>query len=169
MLKSQDIVILLKLVALGQPFDTYDVLAQSLRISSSEVYKGLSRAAKARLYDERRRLPVMPSLEKFVIYGVPYAFAVEPGSMVRGVPTSYAAPPLNTMMAVPSTSLLPVWPASQGTVRGYALKPLYPSVPEAAQADEHLYELLALVDALREGRARERKLAMEQIKMRFQR
>lgn len=36
-------------------------------------------------------------------------------------------------------------------------------VPLAAEADRSLYELLALLDALRDGRARERSLAEREI------
>ena len=39
------------------------------------------------------------------------------------------------------------------------LEPLYKSVPHAALRDPALYELLALVDAIRDGRAREGNLA----------
>jgi len=39
------------------------------------------------------------------------------------------------------------------------LEPLYKNVPYAALRDPALYELLALVDAIRDGRARERNLA----------
>ena len=45
--------------------------------------------------------------------------------------------------------------------------PLYPTVPEAALRDEKLYELLALVDALRVGRVREREIAITALKNRF--
>jgi hypothetical protein len=38
---------------------------------------------------------------------------------------------------------------------------LYRSAPRAAQRDADLYECLALIDAIRGGRARERKLAEE--------
>lgn len=38
---------------------------------------------------------------------------------------------------------------------------------EAARRDPALYELLALVDALRGGRARERKLAQDELARRF--
>jgi hypothetical protein len=37
-------------------------------------------------------------------------------------------------------------------------------VPEAALRDPALYEKLALVDALRDGRVRERKLAEQELK-----
>jgi len=52
-------------------------------------------------------------------------------------------------------------------VKGYAIEPLYSSVTVAVKSDPVLYELLALVDALRMGRARERKLAEEELKHRL--
>ena len=48
-----------------------------------------------------------------------------------------------------------VWPHPEGEVRGESLEPLYPSAVEAAPKISKLYECLALVDALRIGRARE--------------
>jgi hypothetical protein len=49
-------------------------------------------------------------------------------------------------------------------VRGIALAPLYKTVPIAAMRDPALYEELALVDALRDGRTCELKLAEQEIK-----
>jgi len=49
----------------------------------------------------------------------------------------------------------------------YAIEPLYNSVPAAAKSDSLLYEYLALVDALRIGRARERRFAEEELKHRL--
>lgn len=51
----------------------------------------------------------------------------------------------------------------RGTARGVALEPLYPTAPAAARADPQLYQCLALIDALRSGRARERNLAEEHL------
>jgi hypothetical protein len=48
------------------------------------------------------------------------------------------------------------------------LEPLYRSVPNAARADKQLYELLALVDAIRSGRARERELAVKELRSRLE-
>ena len=53
-------------------------------------------------------------------------------------------------------------------VRGAAVEPLYRSVPQAARLDSALYELLALVDAIRIGRARARKLAESMLRSRLQ-
>jgi hypothetical protein len=63
----------------------------------------------------------------------------------------------------PSADPPPVWPDKNGTVRGVALAPLYPTVPEAARRDSNLYELLALFDAVRAGQAREREIAQKQL------
>ena len=54
---------------------------------------------------------------------------------------------------------VPVWPFEQGSRRGYAFSPLYKKVLQAALKDHEVYELLALVDALRDGGTRERELA----------
>jgi hypothetical protein len=55
--------------------------------------------------------------------------------------------------------LPPVWPFAEGHQRGVTLEPLYKAVAAAALGDPFQYELLALIDALGEGRARERELA----------
>ena len=47
------------------------------------------------------------------------------------------------------------------------MEPLYPIVPSAARRDAGLYDLLALVDALRIGRARERAFAEKEITRRL--
>lgn len=75
-----------------------------------------------------------------------------------GIPTAHAAPPLLAQIA-PSPEPPPVWPAFEGSTRGIALIPIYPSAPAAALRDAALYENLALFDALRAGNARERALA----------
>jgi len=57
----------------------------------------------------------------------------------------------------------PVWPDAAGSVRGLGVIPLHRGVPAAAQKNKRLYELLALTDLLRGGRARERQWAERRI------
>ena len=45
--------------------------------------------------------------------------------------------------------------------------PLYKSVPQAARRDSRLYELLALVDAIRSGQGRARDLAVAELHARL--
>jgi hypothetical protein len=54
-------------------------------------------------------------------------------------------------------------------VRGTAFSPLYSAAPRAARSDPQLYELLVLVDAIRGGRARERDIAVKELKKRLAR
>lgn len=168
-LKPQDVVILLKLVALGREPWTYQRLAVELSISQSEAHAGVKRAVAARLMSDASSSagrPVLPALAEFVLHGVRYAYPPKRGELTRGMPTGYAAPPLNQVIAQPDEPP-PVWPYAEGTVRGYSLEPLYPTVPAAAARDPRLYELLALVDAIRDGRARERSLAAKEIEKRL--
>jgi hypothetical protein len=100
------------------------------------------------------------ALEEFLVHGIKYAFPPEKGGMTRGIPTASAAEPLNRKM---TQEPVPVWPFEQGSKRGYAFLPLYRRAPQAALKDRELYQLLALVDALRDRSARERELAKREL------
>jgi hypothetical protein len=75
--------------------------------------------------------------------------------------------PLKDLFVGPK-ELPPVWPDPAGRARGQTLMPLYPKLPAAAREDARLYELLALVDALRIGQARERNVAARLLEERLQ-
>ncbi|HKF48266.1 MAG TPA: hypothetical protein VKB38_12970 [Terracidiphilus sp.] len=92
-----------------------------------------------------------------------YVFPAEKGGLVRGLPTSIAAAPLKEHV-VDRGEPPPVWPHAGGTVRGISLSPLYKAAPQAALADAKLYELLAVCDAIRDGRTRERGLAADYLR-----
>jgi len=166
-LKPQDIVVLLKITALDGADWSYRGLAQELFISVGEVHNALDRATRAHLFDPVHKRPRAQALEEFLVHGVQYAFPSERGTLTRGTLTAYAAPPLDGLITASVNEQPPVWPDPQGAARGYQLSPLYSSVPKAARIDRALYELLALVDAIRDGRARERKLAVEQLHQRL--
>jgi hypothetical protein len=161
-LKPQDIVILLKLVANKANNWSYSWLANELAMSPAEVHAGIKRCAAAKLFDLQRNALVKIALHEFLVHGVKYAFPPDRGALTRGIPTGYAAPPLNSLI-VQSSEAPPVWPSPEGSVKGYEFSPLYKSVPKAVAKDPELYELLALVDAVRDGRARERDMAVKEL------
>jgi hypothetical protein len=97
------------------------------------------------------------NLAEFALHGAKYAFAAERLPVGPGVPTSHAAPAFDGVFSQGHEPL--VWPDAHGSVRGEGLLPLHPCVPGAALRDPMLYEMLALFDALRTGRARERNMA----------
>jgi len=139
-------------------------MAEALGMSQSEVSESVARSKYAGLLDPKGKKVMKRSLMEFLEHGIRYVFPQKPGAVVRGVPTSHSAPPLSD--EINSTESY-VWPYSKGTARGHSIQPLYSSVPSAALRDDRLYELLALVDALRVGRAREREIAIIALKKRF--
>jgi hypothetical protein len=143
----------------------YAQLSRELGISASEIHASVRRSVAAGLIAVGSKLPLRKPLQEFLLYGVRYAFPAREGPLARGIPTAHAAPPL--AKHVTSDDLPPVWPDSKGTVKGHAVEPLHPSVPFAARLDPKLYELLALIDALRIGNAREQKLAEDELKKRL--
>lgn len=151
------------------PTWTYPSLATALGLSASEVHACVRRARESGLYDAHARRVRKPQLLEFLVHGVRYAYPVERGSLTRGVLTAHGAPPLRDKIRTAASDALPVWPDPEGTVRGEAWSPLYPSVPAATRRDAALYEALALLDAIRGGRARERALAVEELKRRLSR
>lgn len=110
--------------------------------------------------------PNRKALEEFLIHGVKYAFPPDLGEPTRGLPTSYGAPPIKGKI-VSQDEMPPVWPYPEGRTRGFSFSPLYPSVPKAALVDSRLYELMVLVDAIRDSRAREGQIARKELRKRL--
>ena len=167
-LKPQDILVLLKLVAMGKSLWSYNRLAMDLDMSPAETHAAVKRALRAQLAvpDGTGARPNTRNLEEFLLHGIRYVFVPERGELTRGMPTAHSAPPLSRSL-VSSDDIPVVWPDAEGPIRGEAFSPLYRSVPEAARKDQRLYELLALVDAVRGGRARERQLAGKRLTKRL--
>ena len=158
MLRPQDILVTLKLVVVDAP-PTYNALGEALGISASQAYQAVQRAI-ASGFIHRMDLRVnTDALHEFLIHGVRYMMPPVKGAIERGMPTAYSAAPLKEQLTETGVPL--VWPDPAGHVRGETLVPIYKTAPTAAMQDPVLYELLALVDALRVGRARERQLATE--------
>lgn len=158
-LRPQDVVIVLGIVACGGgPFASFAYLSAQTGVSPGEVHKSLRRASAAGLYHEETRRVSREDVLQFLYHGVRYVFPAVRGPLARGVPTGVAAPPLMALFdgdALPP-DLTPVWPSPTGRRRGYTIDPLYRTAPAIAERNPALYELLALTDAIREGRARER-------------
>ena len=167
-LKPQDVYVALKIVAAGHR-GPYAQLATELAMSPSEVHASVKRAQSARLIHgpELQNRPNLAALEEFLVHGLKYSFPADRGEFTRGIPTSYAAEPLRDVIG-PGHEPIPVWPYPQGNERGIAFEPLYKTAPGAAMRDPAFYQYLALADALRDGRARERKHAEKELHRRFE-
>jgi len=163
-LKPQDVVVALKLALLEGKRPSFAQIALDLFMSPSEVHAAVKRAQEAHLLlgTELGDRPNLHALEEFLIHGLKYVFPAKRGELTRGIPTSYAANPLRRHIK-PGEEPPPVWPTPEGSTKGIAFEPLYRTVPAAAKRDIRLYEILTLVDAIRDGRARERTLAEKEL------
>lgn len=180
-MKSQDIVILLKLVSLedqlkrghldaslsSDPFALRS-LEWSLGISKTEISASLQRSFGVGLAFRSFDHPKVNrrSLIEFVLHGLKYAFPAKPGAPQRGIATGFAAPMLEGQLISAGSDIF-VWPYAEGHQRGLSIKPLFKSVPEAALKDERLYEFLALIDAIRLGNQREANLGQSRFEERI--
>ena len=164
-MRPQDIVVLLKIIALKND-DWYNSdLAQSLKISPSEISEVLNRCKIARLIDSKKRKVNINSFLEFLIYGLKYVFPAEPGAIVKGIPTAHSASPVKEH--VPGGSDIYVWSSAKGTHRGQAIEPLFKSIPLIVSDDKLFYELLTIIDTIRVGRVREINIAKEELEKRL--
>ena len=157
-MRPQDIAVLFKILLLGETAWQGKELAKALFLSPAEISFSLKRCQYSRLLDMPGRVVARRTFTEFLLYGLPVAFPTHPGAFVRGLPTAHSAPPLQQQIA---GGQLYVWSDAESDQWGSEITPLYPRALAAAKTDAKLYELLALADALRVGRSRERKLAGE--------
>lgn len=167
-LLPQDVLVLAKLVSYGGRRPAMAQVAFDIGLSPSQVHASLKRLERSRLIAPSTNEPQLRAVEEFLLHGVKYAFPAQRGEATRGMATAYAAPPLNAVIEAGGDPP-PVWPSAEGSVRGSTLEPLHKSVPGAAKRDSRLYEILALIDALRDGRARERRIAERELTARLRR
>ena len=156
--------LLLKIVSDNNPSWNQKPMAETLGLSQSEVSEAVARCKFSGLLAPDGKTVMKMALIEFLQFGLRYVFPQQPGAIVRGIPTSHSAAPLNEEI---QSNEIYVWPYGKGTVRGHSIIPLYPSVPEAALKDSKIHQLLALTDALRVGRAREKEIAILELKKRF--
>jgi hypothetical protein len=162
---GQDIALLLKLTLQTGPRVLSKDLANQLFLSTAEISNSLRRCKDSGLLslsDLEKRVN-RPALLEFLLHGIRYVFPAQKGGLVRGLPTSAAMMPLKEQF-LDDPDPPSVWPYAEGHVRGLSFSPLYKSAPRAALADHRLYELLALCDAIRGGRVRERTMAAEYLR-----
>jgi hypothetical protein len=164
-MRPHDIAILLKIAAKGNTTWRMKDLAIELGISASEVSESLNRSAFANLIGNNKKKLMTMALLEFLQYGLKYVFPQHPGVLLRGLPTAWSAAPLSEEI---ESNEAVVWPYAEGTIRGQAIEPLFTNAPKSCLLDKKFYELMALTDALRIGKARERSIAIKELTKRLE-
>ena len=163
-MRPHDVVVLLKIICSDKNWLSKD-LAAGLYISNSEISESLNRSMIAKLISPDKRVVFKTALYNFIEHGLKFVFPAEPGPILRGLPTAHSAPILKDFFV---TDEQYVWPDAGGKVKGQAIVPLYPNQVLAVKDDEQLYDMLALIDAIRVGKVREQKKALELLKISFE-
>lgn len=165
MLQPLDFYVLVALLALprGDAW-TQAAFAQELGLPQPAMTRSLQRLAEAGLWDRAARAVDVAGAEGLLVHAARFLVPPRLGPPARGVPTAHSAPPLASELAANEAL---VWPDDEGNAMGTSLAPLHPAAPAAARRNARLHEMLALVDALRVGRVRERTLATRLLRARI--
>lgn len=157
-LKPQDILLMMKL--LSEPGLSQTELAKRLLLSQAEVSHGLKRLKGSRLLNIEGNVIKEAAIE-LLIHAVKYFYPAQLGAPSLGIPTAHANPEFKFVKYKDSESY--VWPYAEGKSKGISLMPIYHSLPYACSEDKVLYKMASLVEMIRAGRARERKIAENEL------
>ncbi len=164
LLKPLDVVVSVKAAVMDEPRWTIAQMAEHLGVADSQVFRAARSAATAGLLvadpgaSRAGYSPNRAALLELLIHGLKYMAVPTRGQLTRGVPTAHAAPILAGRL-VAGDEPPPVWPHATGKVRGESFEPLHRCVPGAALQDDRFYAAMAVIDAIRGGRARDRAMA----------
>lgn len=141
-------------------------LADATGISKSQVNLAMQRCFEVGLLQKGRQAGPLrvnvKELRNLIVHAVRYMFPIKLGPITRGITTTLAAPLFEGKL-LSAGDFVPVWSDAHGKTKGQAVEPLFKSVSFAVKQDPDFYALLALVDSIRIGQARERKLAIEML------
>lgn len=163
-LQPVDVLVVLKLAALGDAEASVRELDEQLGVPKSTISLSLRRLREHHLLREvggRRRLQRI-ALRDLVETGIRWIAPAEIGDYELGLPTSHAAEPLASHLRGDPDPL--VIPLPHGPARGRAVTPIHALAPRAAANDEKLYRLLVIADAFRIGRPRDREVAKMELR-----
>ncbi len=172
-LRSQDLLVLLKLTVWGEHPWRQEDIARELGLVQSQVNTSLRRAAEAGLYDAETKQVNKTALANLLINGIRHLIPGKLGARAHGLPTAWGHRGAFHAL-VYGAAEPPVWDsagkeskAKDQETDGVAVEPLHERVPYAAARDAKLYEILAAIDALRVGRAREMEMARDLLRNRL--
>jgi len=156
MLKPIDLTVLAYLRSVHREFPwTQAQIAGGLGVSQSSVHRALHQLEASALLGRDDR-----PFRDLVVYAVRHVYPVAVGASARGVATGWAHPSIAAHIHVAEAL---VWPSDAGDAHGPSVEPLHPCVPAAARRSVRFYEVMALIDVFRLGRARERALATRRL------
>lgn len=154
-----DIYVLAGVLADDRGALTLRELAGELHVDHTLVHRALKRTEAAGLYSASSKQVNRANFEELTIHAGRFIAPARLGELTRGIPAAWAAEPISTVIRQSAQEPPPVWPDAMGAVRGQALEPLHPAAVEASQETPALASFLSIIDSLRAGDVRVRKVA----------
>jgi len=158
MIGPTDLYVLAGIVSSEEKAFTLRGLASRLHVDHTLVHRALKRAENADLYRESSRQVHSANFAELVIHAARFIAPAPLGALTRGLPAAWAAEPISGLIHQAPSEPPPVWPSALGAVRGQALEPLHQAAVQVSH-DAPLAGLLAIIDSLRAGDVRVRKIA----------
>ena len=159
-----DVLVALKMAAHPGAAKSVRALGEELGISKSSVANSQRRLVALGLFraGENGLRPNKIAFRDFLENGLRWVAPASVGDFELGLPTAHSADVLSKNLMGDEDHV--VIPLPHGPVRGRAVSPLHPLAPQAAARDAHLHRLLAVVDAFRIGRARDKQAASKELR-----
>ncbi|MBW8324208.1 MAG: hypothetical protein K0M50_05540 [Prolixibacteraceae bacterium] len=93
-----DVVVLLKIISMGDQLLEQKPLVEALFMSQSEISKSFARSKHAGLLDSSGKIVRKLAQMEFLQYGIAVVYPMQAGAIVRGVPTAHSAAPLREVI-----------------------------------------------------------------------
>lgn len=146
-LKSEDVLVLLKLIAVEPYHKDLSYLSLELGHDPSEIINSLSRLRSSNLIEDKTHKVRIPDFKNFIFNQVHQLFPTSPGKITQGMLTG-AKPDFYFAVGLSYTSIW-VWPNPDYPHKGYEIQPLSEHCCFAAANDPRLRKLLAVTETLR--------------------
>lgn len=161
-LSPADLLVALKLAVAPEHAGTVRALGTELGMSKSAVANALRKLEAAGVVRASARRVDKLALRELLVGAVRWLAPAVPGEVVLGLPTAHSVDVLaRHFIGDPDPVVMPL---EEGPLRGRAVEPLHPLAPAAAARDPELHRLLAVVDMLRIGGARDRQVAARELR-----
>ncbi len=162
-LKSQDVLILSKLLVQRDHEVTQKELSDLLHISQTEVSFGFERLKNCGLLDEDKKTVNRLAALEFFKHALKYLFPVEQGGLNRGVEIGPSFSFFKKKV-VHGEDIAYVWPDSNGTHKGMTVVPFFKELVNASKNDQDLFHFLNVIEVLRGlGTVRHQKEAIKEL------
>ena len=160
--RPQDVLVLASLIVNKEKSWRQIDLANELGLSQTEISFSLDRLYAFGLTFSDKKAVKKDAAYEFLGTAIKYLYPPKYEGIARGLPTGASADPLSAGLT--KSEEIVIWESELGLIKGQALRPIYLTIPTAANKNKQLYKLLTVIDALRTSHGRVLELSKKYLK-----